>query len=184
MGANKALMTLGSTTIIERIAASLKTQTDIVILNSSLANPYGLEAALPVIPDILREVGTPLAGIHAALAWGADHGYQWITTVPADTPFLPSDLSLKLQAAAAGTGAAVALSAGQAHYVIGAWSTELAAELESAIVRNGIVRVRDWAGRARAVAVEWPVIEYDPFFNVNTPEDLAHARRIAEELNI
>jgi molybdopterin-guanine dinucleotide biosynthesis protein A len=32
--------------------------------------------------------------------------------------------------------------------------------------------------------VSWPVEPYDPFFNINTPEDLAEARRIAEEFQL
>lgn len=184
MGEDKGLATVGSATILQRIVAKLEAQTEIVVLNSNLASPPQLVAGFPVIHDIIHGVGGPLAGLHAALAWGADHGYQWITTVPVDTPFLPSDLSSRLLAAASGTGAAVALSAGQAHYIIGTWSTDLAAELELALVRDRTVRVRDWAGRAEAIAVEWPVIDYDPFFNVNTPQDLALARQIAERFGV
>ena len=48
---------------------------------------------------------------------------------------------------------------------------------------TALVRVKDWAAACGAAAVEWPATPYDPFFNVNTPEDLAEAQRIAAEFD-
>ena len=42
-------------------------------------------------------------------------------------------------------------------------------------------RVKDWAAASQAMAVGWGDEPYDPFFNVNTPEELAEAARIAAE---
>ena len=47
------------------------------------------------------------------------------------------------------------------------------------MAQEGLVRVKDWVQRCQAVSVAWPVGPLDPFFNVNTPEDLRSARRIA-----
>ncbi len=184
MGCDKSRLTIGSTTILDRIVTCLAVGTQSIILNSNqvLLSMPG-KAILAIVPDVLQQVKTPLAGIHAALSWGKTNGYDWITTVPSDTPFLPSDLQEKLIAAAAETGAAIASSGGQRHYVIGAWSTGLAIDLEDAI-SSGMFRVSQWAERARAGEVEWPAKNYDPFFNVNTPEDLAEARRLAAEFNL
>jgi len=33
----------------------------------------------------------------------------------------------------------------------------------------------------RSAIVEWPAAPLDPFFNVNTPDDLAHAERLLAE---
>lgn len=184
MGTDKALETIGSSTGLDRIITCLAQQTEIVILNSNGESLKYSETGLTVVPDVLREISTPLAGIHASLAWGARHGYEWIMTVPVDTPFLPMDLASRLLAAAQGSGAAIAASAGQKHFVIGAWSSMLSGDLDTAIVGDRLYRVRDWAERASAAVVEWAVTGYDPFFNVNTPEDLGEARRIAAEFGL
>ncbi len=101
-----------------------------------------------------------------------------LVTVPSDTPFLPFNLVAKLLEKAVVRGAAIAASGDQEHYIIGAWKTELLDDLESAIARDNLFRVKDWANRASAQKVEWPVEPHDPFFNVNAPEDL----RIAEQI--
>ena len=184
MGTNKSLLRVGQATILQRIVACLRHQSDHVMLNSNISTPEGEMTGLPVVPDRVQNVQTPLAGLHAALVWSAGQGCEWVLTVPGDTPFLPADLTSRLLAAAGESKAAIAASGGQSHYVIGLWPTSLAAELETAMMRDGMFRVRDWASHVKAITVEWPVDRYDPFFNVNTPEELARARLLAEELGL
>jgi molybdenum cofactor guanylyltransferase len=118
----------------------------------------------------------PLASVAAGLAWAAGRGKVWLLTLPCDAPFLPCDLAKRLVAAAMGEGAAVALpkSAGRLHPACGLWSSGL------------VDRVREYAGSGRSslmgfaetcgfTSVEWPTAEGDPFFNVNTPAELAAA---------
>ena len=81
--------------------------------------------------------------------------------------------------AAQGRDAAIAASGGQAHYLTGLWSRHLLEDLEQALDQRP--RLQDWAKRCGAAIVEWPATPYDPFFNVNTPEELAEAERIAAE---
>jgi len=101
-----------------------------------------------------------------------------LITVPSDTPFLPFNLVARLLENIAVSGAAIAASGGQEHYIIGAWKTELLDDLESAIAGDNLFRVKDWAHRASAQKVEWPVKPHDPFFNMNAPEDLRIAGQI------
>ena len=113
--------------------------------------------------------------------WAKTGGFDWLLTVPSDTPFLPRDLISKLAATA--QPAAIAASGGQDHFLTGLWSTTLCDTLDDAITKEKLFRVKDWATRAKAATVAWSVIPFDPFFNVNTPEDLAEARRIAAEFS-
>jgi molybdopterin-guanine dinucleotide biosynthesis protein A len=39
-----------------------------------------------------------------------------------------------------------------------------------------------WTARHKLVAVEFAAEPHDPFFNVNRPEDVEEAERIAQEL--
>jgi molybdenum cofactor guanylyltransferase len=132
-----------------------------------------------VIADLLDDVGTPLAGLHAALSFGADDGYDAVLTVPSDSPLLPLDLVQRLTEAGQITGAAHARSGGQDHYLTGLWTTSMAKPLERLIRDQSLRRVQDFVTKAKAEKVVWAAIPHDPFFNVNTPEDLARAEMIA-----
>ena len=55
--------------------------------------------------------------------------------------------------------------------------------LREALVEDGVRAVSRFAARFRVATVEWPVFPYDPFFNVNTPDDLARAEAIAFSLS-
>ena len=75
----------------------------------------------------------------------------------------------------------MAASAGQAHYLTGLWSIALLPTLEAALDRALLPRLQDWTAMCNAAVVDWPAMPYDPFFNVNTPGELAEAERIAAE---
>ena len=52
------------------------------------------------------------------------------------------------------------------------------------MVEPRLPRMQDWVKMCGAAIVEWPTEPYDPFFNVNTPEELAEAERIAAEFGL
>jgi molybdopterin-guanine dinucleotide biosynthesis protein A len=176
-GEEKAFKLVGGKTILDRVIARAGPQVDILAINANGDFSRFSNTGLAVFPDRLTDIATPLAGLHASLVWARDKGHELLLTVPADTPFLPRDLTKRLEASA------IAASGGQDHFIVGLWSTSLADDLERAIRDDGLVRVRDWAARVHAKTVEWPVTPYDPFFNINTPQDLAEAARIAAEFD-
>jgi molybdopterin-guanine dinucleotide biosynthesis protein A len=176
-GEEKAFRIIGGRAILERIIARIEPQVDILAINANGDASRFAATGLAVFPDSLTGIATPLAGLHASLAWARDHGHDRLLTVPADTPFLPGDLAERLETPA------IAASGGQEHFIVGSWPTALADSLERAIRNDGLCRVKDWAKLVDAKSVEWPKTPYDPFFNVNTPEDLAEAARIAAEFD-
>ena len=127
-------------------------------------------------------MGTPLAGVHTALIHARDAGFDAVLTTPSDVPFLPGDLVQRL--ATASRGAAIAASGGQQHYLTGLWSPALLHEIERAMAAPQLPRLQDWARMCDAAVVDWPAKPYDPFFNVNAPEELAEAERIAAEFTL
>ena len=52
-------------------------------------------------------------------------------------------------------------------------------ELRHALTIEGVRKVEEWAARYGVAVAAWPVSSVDPFFNVNTPEDVAEAERLA-----
>lgn len=181
MGCPKATAKIGGQTMISRIAGRLAEQAATIVINANSGIEGFAETGLPVIPDIRRDIGTPLAGLHTALSFAGREGFEAVLTVPSDCPFLPPDLAARLQAA--GRPAAIAASGGQAHYLTGLWSRDLLRELEAALAQPQVPRLQDWARQCGAALVAWSASPFDPFFNVNTPEELAEAERIAAEFS-
>ena len=181
MGREKALAMLAGKALLSHVIERIGPQVTAVVINAN-GDPERFAAfGLTVIADRLSGIGSPLAGLHAALSFAREEGFDAVLTVPSDAPFLPRDLARRL--AEVHSTAALAASAGQQHFLTGLWSHALLEELETAIRDRGMVRVKDWAKSCGTVMVEWPDEPYDPFFNVNTQEELAEARRIVAEFN-
>ena len=177
-GREKAFLELEFKPIILHVIEQFEPQVDQLVINANGDATRFSEFGLEVVPDVLTSLTTPLAGLHAALRFSKSVDADMLMTVPSDTPFLPFDLATKLLENTMASGAAIVASGGQEHYIVGAWKTELLDDLDRAIAKDGLFRVKDWAARVSAQKVEWPVEPYDPFFNVNTPEDLLRAQQI------
>jgi molybdenum cofactor guanylyltransferase len=163
-GAEKAFLQLGGKSLIAYVRERLAAQVDRVVINAN-GDPSRFDAV--VVSDILTDIQTPLIGLHAVLNYAKD--FDAVLTVPSDGPFIPDDLRKRL-----GVGPAIAHSAGQDHYLTGLWPVSLFTQLEDAL-RDGMVRMQDWVKACGAVKVEWNIEPVDPFFNVNSPEDLMRA---------
>jgi molybdenum cofactor guanylyltransferase len=178
-GREKSFLDLAGTTLLERTLSRLRFQVDDVVINANGDASRFASTSMVVVEDILTDVRTPLAGLQAALYYGASQGFDAVVTVPSDSPFLPLDLVERLLEGGEVTGAAIARSGGQDHYLTGIWTTAMAKPLGRLIETEGISRVQDFVTRAKAEKVVWAAVPHDPFFNINTPEDLIEAELIA-----
>ncbi len=106
---------------------------------------------------------------------------EWLASVPGDCPFLPNDLVPRLHAAriAEKKPLACARSGEWRHPVAGLWPVALRDDLRRALTVEGLHKIETWTGRHGVALAAWPDQPLDPFFNVNTPEDLAKAEKIA-----
>ncbi|MBX3560923.1 MAG: molybdenum cofactor guanylyltransferase [Sphingomonas sp.] len=167
IGGGKPLRLLGGRTLLERAVALAQGWSDSVTVAARSAAQVGsLEIRLLLDPPGLEG---PLGGLASALRLGR----PLVLTIPCDMPFLPDDLPARLAAALPGHGAALAMSGGQVHPVCGLWRIDALAQLRgyAGSGRRSLIGLAETIGY---VAVEWPG---DPFFNVNSPEDLAEAER-------
>ncbi len=172
----KAFLKLAGRPILSHVIERQAPQVDRLVINANGDPARFSEFALTVIPDILTTLTTPLAGLHAALAFSKSVGADVLVTVPSDTPFLPPDLVKRLLESKG--SAAIAASNDREHYIVGAWKTELLDDLGAAIAKENLFRVKDWVQRISAHVVMWPTHPVDPFFNVNTPDDLQQVEQI------
>jgi molybdopterin-guanine dinucleotide biosynthesis protein A len=180
-GSDKALVELAGQPLLAQVCARLKPQASPLIISANGDPARFAVFGLTVLADETAAFAGPLAGILAAmdhLAAGGS-GVAHLLSAPTDCPFLPGDLAARLSAAMRETGAAVvfASSAGRDHPVVALWSLTLRDALRQALAqgRNGVMA---FIGRQSHARVAWPVEPFDPFFNINTPEDLTAAERI------
>jgi len=184
MGVNKALVPLDGQRLLTRVAQRIGQRQKVpVALNADADFPD--PAGLPLVPDTLPGKLGPLAGVLAALRQATAHHplTTHIVTVPIDSPFFPLDLVARLAEAIDGRDEiAIATSLGREHPVFGLWPISIADDLETWILTDEKRRVRDFLARHPVRAVDFPVMDtplgaLDPFFNINTPDELAAAER-------
>ncbi len=177
---HKGLIAIGGRPMLGHIIDRIRPQVGHVLLNAngdpSWFAPFGVD----IIPDLDDARAGPLAGFAAAMAWAQQHRptTEVIVTVATDTPFLPNDLVARLLAAGGGAPA-IAQSGGQNHPTIGVWPMSLYPAVIAALA-GGRRQVAAFAQHHEAIAVSFAFSDIggrwvDPFFNANTPEDVAAA---------
>ena len=181
-GGDKPLKTIHGKTILDRVIDCARPQTSAMTLNANGDPARFAQWDLPVVADSIEGFAGPLAGVLAGMDWAAEHApdAEFILSIAADCPFLPNDLVSKLESAreAANADISVAHSGGQAHPVIALWRVALRDELRHALVEENMRKIDRWTARYRLASAEWPPEPVDPFFNANTPEDIAEAERL------
>jgi molybdopterin-guanine dinucleotide biosynthesis protein A len=184
-GGDKSRIRIGGKTILQRVLTRLAPQCGSMILNANGDPARFGDTGLPVVPDTVPGFAGPLAGILAGLDWAATNAPEVTdaVSVPGDCPFLPSDLVPRLEQArkAAGLPLACARSGDWRHPVIGLWPVGLRGDLRTALVEDDLRKIEAWTARHGVAIADWPAVPFDPFFNVNTPEDAAEAQRIASQ---
>jgi len=186
MGRDKATALLGGHSLLDHAVARLSQQVLAVAVNADAPEENGI----PHVPDRIPGKAGPMAGIHAAMAYAADlPGVSHVVTVSVDSPFFPADLVARLAAAVdRPERIAIAASEGRSHPVFGLWPVALADDLERWVATDAKRRVRDFLLRHDATEVVFPLhptraSALDPFFNINTPDDLVEAERWLEALS-
>lgn len=184
-GGDKALLQVGGRTILARTLQRLAPQCAGLVINANGDPARFASTGLPVVADDVAGFVGPLAGILAGLDWAASHvpDIAWVASAPGDCPFLPADLVARVHAAraAAGTPLACARSGEWRHPVVGLWPVALRHDLRKAVTEEGLRKIEVWTARHGIAIADWSDAPLDPFFNVNTPEDLTRAERLAAQ---
>ncbi len=180
-GRDKALVDLDGRPMAARVLARAGGDCRATVLNANGDAARFAALGLPVAEDVVPGAAGPLAGLLTGLEWAAAHepACTHVLTLPTDAPFLPRDLLERL-ADALGDGAEIARasSGGRSHHVVALWPVALRGALRRAVEAEGARKVQAWTAAYRVAEVDWPVGETDPFFNVNTPEDVTEALRL------
>ena len=183
-GGDKGLLRLGKGTLLSSVIDRLSPQVAGLALNAN-GDPSRFDAlGLPVLADSIEGFAGPLAGVLAGLDWAATQGAETIVTAAADTPFFPADLVPRLLLASEGQSVPLVLAAtpdskrGQVrHPTFGLWPVSLREDLRAAL-DGGLRKVVMWTDQHGGREALFPSDGFDPFFNVNTPDDLAQAEAL------
>jgi molybdopterin-guanine dinucleotide biosynthesis protein A len=185
-GGDKSLRCLSKKPLIGHVIERLRGQAAPIALNANGDPSRFSSFGLPVIPDATTDFAGPLAGVLAGLRWATEAApdARFIVTAACDTPFFPLNLVEKLLASTVEAYPCIALAAsgGNAHPVFGLWPVALADDLALSL-ETGTRKVRHWTDRYLHFIVDFDFANVggtrvDPFFNANTPEDLAEAARL------
>ncbi|MCC7283172.1 MAG: molybdenum cofactor guanylyltransferase MobA [Acetobacteraceae bacterium] len=177
-GGDKPLVEVAGRTLLDHVIARLGPQVAGLVLNIN-GDPARFAAFhLAVAPDPIAGHPGPLAGVLAGMEHFAARGIGWIVTVAADTPFIPTDLVRRLHAARGQHPVAVACSGGRTQPTVALYATRLAGDLRASLLA-GERKIDRWTARHGEGRAAWQDQPLDPFFNVNTPEDVALAEALA-----
>ncbi|MFO1083443.1 MAG: molybdenum cofactor guanylyltransferase [Reyranellaceae bacterium] len=188
-GLLKPLRRLGGRPMVAHVVERLRPQVMdlVVVANDPLPGTRALKVPIVADPPDVLEVARrdgkrlgPLAGILAGMEWARAHHPHagWILTVPADVPFLPLDLTVRLCGLMHVPEPDVLMvrHGRRREHTLAIWSVRLAADLRRALIEEGVRRVEAFADRHRLAELAW-TDGAAAFLNVNTPETLRAAER-------
>ena len=135
---------------------------------------------ISIIKDFKSGLG-PLGGVLTAMKWVKKNNkkYEWISTFPSDTPFFTKkELKYFLENISLDKSKLFFIkSKDTRHNIFGLWSLELINQLENDILK-GERKVEVWANSIGVSTVNIDYKKMNPFFNINTKEDLKKAKEI------
>ena len=134
---------------------------------------------ITLIEDIQKDLG-PLGGVLSSMKWikNNNRDYQWVSTFPTDTPFFKKEIFQEfVNKIDFEKGKLFFIKSNNTrHNIFGLWSIDLMDKLEEDL-KKGVRKVEDWADSVGVNIVEMEFDKIDPFFNINTREDLEKAKK-------
>ena len=179
-GEDKSQVKLNNKSLIDHILSEVLTEFKELLIVSNNLIEFNKSKNISIISDFKNNLG-PLGGVLTAMKWIKDNkkDYQWISTFPTDTPFFKNQIlkdfhdKINLK-----NGKLFFIKSNNTrHNIFGLWSIDLADKLEKDL-ENGDRKVEDWANKVGVNIIDMQFEKNDPFFNINTKEDLEKAKNI------
>ena len=179
-GEDKSQVKLNNKSLIDHILSEILTEFKELLIVSNNSIEFNKSENISIISDFKNNLG-PLGGVLTAMKWIKDNNkdYQWISTFPTDTPFFKNQIlkdfhdKINLK-----NGKLFFIKSNNTrHNIFGLWSIDLADKLEKDL-ENGDRKVEDWANKVGVNIIDMKFEKNDPFFNINTKEDLEKAKDI------
>ena len=176
-GEDKSQVKLGGKLLIDYILSEIIDEFNEVLVVSNNLIEFKQSEKISLIKDFKKDLG-PLGGVLTAMKWVKDNNkdYQWISTFPVDTPFFKNqilkDFFKKINMK---EGKLFFINSNDTrHNIFGLWSLDLMDKLEEDLDK-GERKVEVWANSIGVKNINMKYENKDPFFNINTKEDLKKA---------
>ena len=176
-GEDKSQVKLGDKLLIDYILSEIIDEFNEVLVVSNNLIEFKQSEKISLIKDFKKDLG-PLGGVLTAMKWVKDNNkdYQWISTFPVDTPFFKNEI-LKdfLKRINIEEGKLFFINSNDTrHNIFGLWSLDLMDKLREDLDK-GERKVEVWANSIGVKNINMKFENKDPFFNINTKEDLKKA---------
>ena len=182
-GEDKSQAQLGSKILIDYILSEIINDFNEVIIVANDPIKHLLSDKITKIEDYKKNLG-PLGGVLSAMKWVKDNNkkYQWIVTFPSDTPFFKINILNEFfnKVNVKESELFFMKFNDKRHNIFGLWSMDLIDQLEKDL-ENGSRKVEKWANDIGVKIINMSYEKEDPFFNINTKEDLKKAEKILND---
>jgi len=186
MGKDKLFLELNNKKLIEHTIDKVKKYLKKVIIITNQDNEFFSKNNLTTVKDTIEGQLGPLVGILTAMKWAKENlsKCSWIATFPCDTPFFPESIieSFIEESEKKESLILCASSHGRKHNIFGLWSLDLYDKLKDDLTNHKVRKVQDWTEKNKIKNLEFKFKDYDPFFNINTEEDLEFAKKLSKEI--
>jgi len=186
MGKDKLFLELNNKKLIEHTLDKVKKYLKKIIIITNQDNKFFFENNLITVKDCIEGQLGPLVGILTAMKWAKENlkKCSWIATFPCDTPFFPESIikSFIEESEKKESLILCASSHGRKHNIFGLWSLDLYDKLKDDLINKKVRKVQDWTEKNKIKNLEFEFKDYDPFFNINTKEDLEFAKKLSTRI--
>jgi molybdopterin-guanine dinucleotide biosynthesis protein A len=149
----------------------------LIVTNNQIA--FQKSKKISTIKDFKKGQG-PLGGVLSAMKWAKEKNsnYKWISTFPVDTPFFKKKILKKFLSEINIEESKLFFikSNKTRHNIFGMWSIDLMKKLEEDL-NKGHKKVETWANSIGVKIINMEFMYEDPFFNINTKDDLEIAKK-------
>ena len=179
-GEDKTQVKLDGKLLINYILSEIIDQFNEILIVTNKEINFIKSNKISTTEDFEKGLG-PLGGILTAMKWIKDNkkDYKWISTFPSDTPFFTKN-ELKIfydNIDIKKNKLFFMKNENTRHNIFGLWSIELADQLELDL-QKGERKVEVWADSIGVKMINIQNKKKDPFFNINTKEDLENAHEL------
>ena len=176
-GQDKSQVKLQNKLLIDYILEEIVDEFKEILIIANEQIKFMQSENISVTKDFKSGLG-PLGGVLTAMKWIKENNkhYKWISTFPSDTPFFTKkELKYFYEKIEINESKLFFIkSKNKRHNIFGLWSVSLIEKLEADIMK-GERKVEIWADSIGVKTVNIDYKKPDPFFNINTKEDLDKA---------
>jgi molybdopterin-guanine dinucleotide biosynthesis protein A len=174
---SKALASLAGMPLVQHVLERLSAQVRSTLLSVQSTEPQLAAWGHELVVDVVQRHRGPLTGLCSAMLRLECRGDgEWLLLCPCDAPFLPLDLAQRLSEAAVRSGQPVAV----VQPVFSLWSLAVLPEIRRAVLEKGRGGLMQLLDELPHTVMDWPAQQPNPFFNINTPAELAEAGRLLD----